>query len=249
MLAPLEGVRDLTLTTNGSALRTLARPLAEAGLKRITVSLDALDDAIFGRLNGVDVPVARVLEGIAAARAAGLDPVKVNMVVRRGMNEGEIVPMARWARGEGLVLRFIEYMDVGSSNGWRLDDVVPAAEILAALDAVHPLEEVPPAYPGEVADRYRYRDGSGEIGIIASVTRPFCGACTRARLSADGKLYTCLFAATGTDLKTPLREGASDAELTAIVATAWRGRTDRYSELRTTATAGLPRIEMFAIGG
>ena len=249
MLGRLDGIRDLTLTTNGSALRVLARPLADAGLRRITVSLDALDDAAFGRLNGVDVPVARVLEGIAAARAAGLAPVKVNMVVRRGMNEAEVVPMARWARDEGLVLRFIEYMDVGLSNGWRLDDVVPAEEVLALVDAVHPLEPVPPAYPGEVADRYRYRDGSGEIGVIASVTRPFCGDCTRARLSADGRLYTCLFAVAGTDLKTPLRDGASDAELAALVERTWRARTDRYSELRTSATTDLPKVEMFAMGG
>ncbi len=249
MLGSLDGIRDLTLTTNGSALRVLAHPLANAGLRRITVSLDALDDAAFGRLNGVDVPVARVLEGIAAARAAGLAPIKVNMVVRRGMNESQILPMARWARGEGLVLRFIEYMDVGVSNGWRLDDVVPAERILALVDAAHPIEAVPSAYPGEVADRYRYRDGAGEIGVIASVTRPFCGDCTRARISADGRLYTCLFAVAGTDLKTPLREGASDAALAALVERTWGARTDRYSELRRGATAGLPKVEMFAIGG
>ncbi|HEX5590576.1 MAG TPA: GTP 3',8-cyclase MoaA [Candidatus Limnocylindrales bacterium] len=240
---------DLTLTTNGSALRALARPLADAGLQRITVSLDSLDDATFRRMNGVEFPVARVLDGIAAAREAGLSPIKVNVVVKRGENEASIVPMARWARDEGLVLRYIEYMDVGTSNGWRLDDVVPAAEIVAAIDAELPLEPAAPTYRGEVANRWRFRDGSGEIGVIASVTQPFCGDCTRARLSAEGKLYTCLFSAVGTDLRAPLREGAADGELRAILERVWGARTDRYSELRTEATSHLPRVEMFALGG
>jgi cyclic pyranopterin phosphate synthase len=249
MLAAIDGVRDLTLTTNGSALRRLAGPLADAGLRRITVSLDSLDDDVFRRMNGSDFPVSRVLDGIAAAGEAGLTPIKVNMVVRRGVNEDSILPVARWARGAGLVLRFIEFMDVGHTNGWRMDEVVPQAEILARLDAAMPLEAVPAAYAGEVADRFRYRDGSGEVGVIASVTRPFCGSCTRSRLSAEGELYTCLFAAAGTDLKTPLRAGATDDELSERIRAVWALRADRYSELRAAGTADLPRVEMFAIGG
>jgi len=249
MLAAIDGVRDLTLTTNGSALRRLAGPLADAGLRRITVSLDSLDDEVFRRMNGVDFPVSRVLDGIAAAVEAGLAPVKVNMVVRRGVNEESILPVARWARDTGLILRFIEFMDVGHTNGWRMDEVVPQAEILAWIDAAMPLEALPAAYAGEVADRFRYRDGSGEVGVIASVTQPFCGACTRARLSAEGELYTCLFAASGADLKTPLREGATDGELTERIRSVWEHRADRYSELRAASTADLPRVEMFAIGG
>ena len=240
---------DLTLTTNGSALRALAGPLATAGLQRVTVSLDSLDDAVAGMMNGVDFPVARVLDGIAAARSAGLAPIKINTVARRGMNEASILPLARWARDEGLVLRFIEYMDVGHSNGWRLDDVVLAAEILAIIDAELPLEPVAPGYRGEVAGRYRYRDGSGELGVIASVTRPFCGDCTRARLSAEGSLYTCLFAVQGTDLKGPMRAGSSDDEVEGIIRALWGARTDRYSELRSAATERLPKVEMFALGG
>jgi len=248
-LASVEGTRDLAMTTNGSTLVRLARPLAEAGLRRVSVSLDALDDATFGRMSGVHVPVARIQEGIAAARAAGLVPLKINTVVRRGMNEDAIIPLARWARDEGYIVRFVEFMDVGTTNGWRTEDVVPADEILARVDAVLPLEPIPPGYPGEVADRYRYRDGSGELGVIASVTRPFCGACTRARLSADGRLYLCLFASAGLDLKTPLRAGASDADLRDLVAAAWTARDDRYSERRSEATAAEGRVEMFAIGG
>jgi cyclic pyranopterin phosphate synthase len=240
---------DLTLTTNGSALRGLARPLADAGLGRITVSLDSLDDATFRRMNGVDFPVSRVLDGIEAARDAGLAPLKVNMVVKRGENEGSIVPMARWAREEGLIIRFIEYMDVGTANGWRVDDVVPAGEIVAAINTELPLEAAEPAYRGEVAGRWRYLDGSGEIGVIASVTEPFCGDCTRARLSAEGKLYTCLFSAHGTDLRGPLRSGGDDTVLSSILGRIWGARTDRYSELRTEATSHLPRVEMFAVGG
>ncbi|MHB8398075.1 MAG: GTP 3',8-cyclase MoaA [Candidatus Limnocylindrales bacterium] len=246
---PAGGPVDLTLTTNGSALRRLAPELAAAGLRRVTVSLDSLDDVTFRTMNDVDFPVDRVLDGIAAAREAGLAPIKVNMVVRRGLNESSVVPMARWARSEGLILRFIEYMDVGHTNGWRLDDVVPAAEILAAIDAEMPLDALPPNYPGEVADRWRYADGSAEVGVIASVTRPFCGTCTRARLSADGRLYTCLFGSEGHDLRGPLRAGASDEDVRAAVATVWGDRADRYSELRAAATIATPRPEMFALGG
>jgi cyclic pyranopterin phosphate synthase len=254
MLAELRrpdgGSLDLTLTTNGSALRRLARPLRDAGLERATVSLDSLDDATFAAMNGVDFPVAKVLDGIAAAREAGLDPIKVNMVVRRGTNETSILPMARWARGEGVTLRFIEYMDVGHTNGWRLDEVVPADEVVAAIDAEMPLERLPARYRGEVAGRWRYvGDDGAEVGVIASVSQPFCGDCTRARLSAEGKLYTCLFSAEGHDLRAVMRSDASDADLREAIARVWRVRDDRYSELRTEATADLPRLEMFAMGG
>jgi cyclic pyranopterin phosphate synthase len=253
MLAELhdpDGARlDLTLTTNGSALRQLARALAEAGLQRITVSLDSLDDEVFRRMNGVDFPVSRVLDGIAAARAAGLAPIKVNMVVKRGINEASIVPMARWARAEGLILRLIEFMDVGTANGWRLDDVVTADEMLETIAAETPLVAVEPAYRGEVADRWRYADGGGEVGIIASVSKPFCGDCSRARLSAEGRLYTCLFSADGHDLRAPLRDGTPEDGLRDLIATVWRGRSDRYSEIRTEETSHRPRVEMFAVGG
>ena len=247
MLAPLSV--DLTLTTNGALLAGKARALRDAGLDRVTVSLDSLDDATFMAMNAVRFPVARVLEGIAAAAAAGLAPVKVNMVVKRGINEPSILPMARHFRGSGHIVRFIEYMDVGNSNGWRLDDVVTAEAILATIDAELPLEPIPPDYPGEVAMRWRYRDGAGEIGIIASVSRPFCGDCTRARMSADGSLYTCLFATVGHDLRAPLRAGASDKELRDRIAAVWRGRDDRYSEIRSVETVGLPKVEMSYIGG
>ena len=240
---------DLTLTTNGSALRQLAAPLADAGLRRITVSLDSLDDEVFSRINGVDFPVRRVLDGIAAARSAGLGPIKVNMVVKRGLNEDSILPMARWARAEGLILRFIEFMDVGTTNGWRLDDVVTSDQIVERIGAELSLEPLPAQYAGEVANRWRYADGGGEIGVIASVSQPFCGACTRARLSADGQLYTCLFSAAGHDLRGPLRAGAADADLADLVARIWGDRGDRYSELRSAETSRLPRIEMFALGG
>jgi cyclic pyranopterin phosphate synthase len=246
---PDDELLDLTLTTNGSALRRLAGPLREAGLQRVTVSLDSLDDAVFAAMNGVDFPVERVLDGIRAAQEAGLAPVKVNMVVRRGVNEASVVPMARWARDEGVILRFIEYMDVGHTNGWRLDEVVPATDIVAAIDAEMPLEPLPARYRGEVADRWRYRDGSGEVGVIASVSQPFCGDCTRARVAADGKLYTCLFSAVGHDLRAVVRSEASDADLRDAIAAVWRVRDDRYSDLRTEATAELPRVEMFAMGG
>jgi cyclic pyranopterin phosphate synthase len=240
---------DLTLTTNGAALRALAGPLADAGLARVTVSLDSLDDAVFGAMNGVDFPVARVLDGVDAAIEAGLSPVKINMVVRRGINEGSIVPMAEWARETGVTLRFIEYMDVGHSNGWRLDEVVPAADLIKAVTAVWAAEPADPQYRGEVADRWRYLDGAGEFGIISSVTRPFCRDCTRARLSADGQLYTCLFAVSGLDVRAVLRDGSSDLDLVAFLADAWRARDDRYSELRARSTSDLPKVEMFAMGG
>jgi cyclic pyranopterin phosphate synthase len=200
-------------------------------------------------MNDVDFPVDRVVEGIDAAAAAGLAPVKVNMVVRRGLNEDSVLPMARFFRERGHILRFIEYMDVGHSNGWRLDDVLPAAELVAAIDAEMPLEPVPPQYPGEVANRWRYRDGSGEVGVIASVTQPFCGACTRARLSAEGKLYTCLFAVRGHDVRALVRGGATDEELHAAIGDIWRVRKDRYSEIRSAATVDLPKVEMSYIGG
>jgi cyclic pyranopterin phosphate synthase len=239
---------DLTLTTNGSLLPQKARALADAGLTRVTVSLDSLDDAQFRALNDVDFPVERVLEGVEAAAAAGL-PVKVNAVVKRGANDDQIVPMAAFFRERGHTLRFIEYMDVGATNGWRLDDVVPAAEIVGALDGAFGVEPVEPAYRGEVARRYRYRDGVGEFGVIASVTQPFCGDCTRARLSAEGRLFTCLFAVRGHDLRALVRSGATDEQLSEAIRGLWGARKDRYSELRSQATSELPRIEMSYIGG
>jgi cyclic pyranopterin phosphate synthase len=248
LLAAIPGL-DLTLTTNGSFLDRKARALKAAGLQRITVSLDALDDAVFRRLNDVDFPVSRVLEGIEAAAAAGLAPVKVNMVVKRGENDASILPMARFFRGTGHILRFIEYMDVGHTNGWRMDDVVSAREIVAMIDREMPLEAVDPNYPGEVAERWRYRDGSGEIGVIASVTQAFCRDCTRIRLSTEGKLYTCLFATTGHDLRALLRGGATDDEIHTAVSGIWSKRVDRYSEIRTAQTVRLPKIEMSYIGG
>jgi GTP 3',8-cyclase len=248
MLAAIPGL-DITLTTNGSLLPKKAQSLAEAGLRRVTVSLDSLDDEVFRTMNDVDVPVARVLAGIEAAAAAALAPVKVNMVVKRGVNDESVLPMARYFRGSGHILRFIEYMDVGHTNGWRLDDVVPAAEIVATIAEELPLELLEPNYPGEVARRYRYADGGGEIGVIASVTQPFCGTCTRARLSAEGRLYTCLFATNGHDLRALLRGGATDAELGEAISSVWRARGDRYSELRSAETANLPRVEMSYIGG
>jgi cyclic pyranopterin phosphate synthase len=239
---------DLTLTTNASLLARKAEALRDAGLDRINVSLDSLDDATFRAMNDVEFPVARVLEGIDAAAAVGL-PVKVNAVVKRGVNDNGVVAMARHFRGTGHTLRFIEYMDVGATNGWRLDDVVPATEIVERIDATFPLEPLEAAYAGEVARRFRYRDGAGEIGVIASVTKPFCGDCTRARISAEGKLYTCLFAVRGTDLRALLRGGASDDDLRDAIGGVWTRRTDRYSEIRTEQTAKLPRIEMSYIGG
>ena len=240
---------ELTLTTNGSLLAARARGLRDAGLHRVTVSLDALDETVFKRMNDADYPVARVLEGIAAADAAGLKPVKVNMVVKRGTNDGEILPLARHFKGSGPILRFIEYMDAGSTNAWRSDEVLPAADVIRRIDAELPLEPIDPNYPGEVAERWRYRDGGGEIGVIASVTQAFCSGCTRARLSTDGKVYTCLFATGGPDLRQLLRQGASDERIASIVAGIWRDRDDRYSELRGAGAPVIKKIEMSYIGG
>ena len=247
LLAPLGA--DLTLTTNGSLLARQAGKLRDAGLQRVTVSLDSLDDATFRRMNDADVAVAAVLEGIEAAAAAGLTPVKINMVVKRGMNEHQIVDMARHWRGSGHVVRFIEYMDVGSTNGWRMDDVVPSAEVIRRIGERFPLDPLDPHYAGEVAQRWRYRDGGGEIGVIASVTQAFCSDCNRIRLSTEGALFTCLFANAGHDLKALLRGGASDDALRNRIAAVWTGRADRYSEIRTTETARLRKVEMSYIGG
>ena len=243
------GDLDLTLTTNGALLARKAMDLRAAGLSRVTVSLDSLDDATFRAMNDVDFPVAKVLEGIDAAAAAGLAPLKINMVVKRGVNEGSIVPMARHFKGTGHIVRFIEYMDVGSTNGWRMDDVVPAREIVQMIGREMPLKPRDANYQGEVAERWTYEDGSGEIGVIASVTQAFCRDCTRARLSTEGKLYTCLFASDGYDLRTLLREGCDDDALTRAVAAIWRQRADRYSEIRTANTARSPKVEMSYIGG
>ncbi len=248
MLAEIPDI-DIALTTNGSLLAAQARELADAGLKRVTVSLDSLDDAVFRSMNDADFPVARVLEGIDAAAAAGLSPIKINAVVRRGVNDHTVVDLARHFRGAGHIVRFIEYMDVGHSNGWRLDDVVPGAEIVRMIGAEMPLEPADANYGGEVARRWRYTDGVGEVGVITSVTQPFCGDCSRARISAEGKLYTCLFATEGTDLRALLRDGSDDATITAAVTDVWHAREDRYSELRSAATEKLPRIEMSYIGG
>ena len=248
MLARLGDI-DLTLTTNGTLLVKKARSLRDAGLTRVTVSLDSLDDATFRAMNDVDFPVADVLAGIDAAAAAGLAPLKINMVVKAGMNENSIVPMARRFKGTGHVVRFIEYMDVGATNGWRMDDVVPAAEIVRRVSSELPLAPAEPNYDGEVAQRWRYLDGSGEIGVIASVTQAFCQDCTRGRLSTEGKLYTCLFATHGHDLRDLLRGGFSDLQVGNAIAAVWGGRADRYSQLRTAATARVPKVEMSYIGG
>ena len=240
---------DLTLTTNGSALKAHAAALAAAGLDRITVSLDALDDATFRRMNDADFPVARVLEGIDAAARAGLAPIKVNMVVKRGLNDGQVLDMARHFRNTGHVVRFIEFMDVGSTNGWRMDDVVPSAEIVRLISAHFPLAPVEPGYQGEVAERWRYVDGTGEIGVISSVTQAFCSTCTRARLSTHGHVYTCLFSQRGYDLKALLRSGADDAALERAITGIWQARSDRYSEIRTAETARERKVEMSFIGG
>jgi cyclic pyranopterin phosphate synthase len=240
---------EITLTTNGSLLPQKARALKDAGLHRVTVSLDGLDDDIFKRMNDVDYPVADVLKGIEAAAAVGLAPVKVNCVVKRGTNDNQILPLARHFRNTGHILRFIEYMDVGSSNGWRMDEVVPSAEIVARISQEFPLDVVDSNYSGEVAERWRYRDGGGEIGVISSVTQAFCSTCTRIRLSTEGQLFTCLFAQNGHDLRAILREGGSDDDLRRAIAGVWRGRTDRYSEIRTAATAAARKVEMSYIGG
>jgi len=249
-LRGIAGVQDIALTTNGWFLEREAPRLAAAGLHRVTVSLDAIDDETAGRMNGRGFGVQRVLDGIAAAQAAGLTPVKVNAVVRRGGNDHAVVDLARHFRGTGVIVRYIEYMDVGTINGWRLDEVVPAAEIVRAINAAFPLEPAEPNYRGEVARRYRYADGSGEIGIISSITQPFCGDCQRARLTTEGHLMTCLFATRGHNLRDPLRAGASDAELRAQIAQVWGRRTDRYSEQRSLATPRVNRrMEMYRIGG
>ena len=240
---------EITLTTNGSLLAKHARALKDAGLKRVTVSLDSLDDATFRKMNDADFPVAKVIEAIEAAAAEGLAPIKINTVVKRGVNDQDIVRMAERWRGTGHIVRFIEYMDVGSTNGWRMDDVVPSAEVVKRISARWPLEPIGANYPGEVAQRWRYVDGAGEIGVISSVTQAFCGTCTRARLSTEGMLYTCLFATAGYDLRGMLRGGAPDAEISDTVAGIWHIRADRYSELRTAETAKLRKIEMSYIGG
>ena len=240
---------DLTLTTNGSLLPRKARTLRDAGLQRITVSLDSLDDRVFRAMNDVDFPVERVLDGIAAAEDAGFGPIKINMVVKKGVNDKHVIPMARHFRGTGHIVRFIEFMDVGSSTGWRMEDVVPSADIVRAIGAEMPLVQADPNYSGEVADRWRYADGSGEIGVISSVTQAFCSTCTRARLSTEGKLFTCLFAESGHDLRALLRGGQGDAEIAAAIGLIWRERADRYSEIRTAATSATRKIEMSYIGG
>lgn len=243
---------EIALTTNGAILARKAQSLKDAGLSRVTVSLDGLSDATFQRMSGTQLAVAKVLQGIATAQSAGLGPIKVNMVIKRGVNEHEIVPMAEHFRHSGVVLRFIEFMDVGTSNGWCLDDVVPARDMLDRISGQFPIEPLDPNYSGEVAQRWRYTDGAGELGVIASVTQAFCHACSRARLSTDGKLYTCLFASKGMDLRTPLRQQASDPVLTHLMADAWHKRTDQYSQLRHTATRAEisnKKVEMSYIGG
>ncbi len=250
MLSGTEGLEDLTLTTNGYLLAEQAGALKDAGLHRVTVSLDALDPEVFGAMNGRGYGPQRVLEGIEAAATTGLHPIKVNTVVQRGVNDHEVVEMARRFKSSGHVLRFIEYMDVGNLNGWRSDQVVPSAELVERIGEVFPIEPLERSYAGEVAERYRYVDGEGEIGFISSVTQPFCGDCTRARLSPEGLAYTCLFAGTGTDLRGPLRAGATDDELLELITGLWGARVDRYSELRASLDeAGRRKVEMYQIGG
>lgn len=249
MLAQLDGVEDLAMTTNAVLLTKKAQLIADAGLQRVTVSLDSLDEEVFQHMNGGRATVADVLEGLEAAERAGLTPIKVNTVVQRGVNDHTIVEMAQFCKDKGYILRFIEYMDVGTMNGWRLDDVVPAREIVERIDAALALEPIERNYKAETALRYRYRDGGGEIGVIASVTKPFCGACSRMRLSPEGELFTCLFATKGTDLKIPMRSGATDEELRQIIAGTWNKRTDRYSEERSAMTKPREKVEMYFIGG
>jgi GTP 3',8-cyclase len=248
-LARIDGLDDLALTTNAVLLGNAAPALADAGLRRVTVSLDALDPVIFGSMADTATDVSVVLDSMAMARKAGFSPLKINAVVRRGMNESQVVKLAAYAREHGDIVRFIEYMDVGTTNGWRRDEVVPADEIVAMVDAAFGVEAVPPTRAGETAVRYRYRDGAGEMGVIASVTKPFCGACTRARMSPVGEIFTCLFAGAGHDLRAVLRAGAEDDDLDAFVAGVWGNREDRYSELRTAATPPDDRVEMSYIGG
>jgi cyclic pyranopterin phosphate synthase len=249
-LVAIDGVDEVALTTNGSLLAGKAAALHDAGLTRVTVSLDSLDAQTFRAMSDVKIPVSRVVEGIAVAADVGLTPVKINTVVKRGVNDGQdILDLAAFGRQHGYIVRFIEFMDVGNANGWRMDEVVPAAEIVEAINAVWPLQPVDPTYVGEVATRYRYLDGAGEVGVITSITQPFCGTCTRARLSAKGELYTCLFSNLGHDLRALLRGGASDDEIEKRITGIWQGRTDRYSAERTTVTLGLPKVEMSYIGG
>ncbi len=249
MLNAVPGLRDLTLTTNGRLLPAQAEALRAAGLRRVTVSLDTLDDDLFRTINDVDVPVQAVLDGIDAAAGVGLDPIKINAVIKRGVNDHTLVDLARHFHGTGRIVRFIEYMDVGTTNNWRLEHVVPAREIIQLINAELPIEPIEPNYSGEVARRWRYVDGGGEIGVISSISAPFCGSCTRARLSAEGQLYTCLFATRGHDLRGALRSGASDEELSSTITSIWRGRDDRYSELRTAESLKQEKIEMSYIGG
>ena len=248
MLAKIPNL-DLTLTTNASLLARNAQALKDVGLKRVSVSLDSLDNEVFKTMNDVDFPVEKVLEGMEAAQKVGLEPIKVNMVVKRGVNESSILPMAHFFREKGYILRFIEYMDVGHTNGWRTNEVVSAKEIVKTINAKLPIEPLEPNYHGEVAERWRYKDGSGEIGVISSVTQPFCRDCNRARLSAEGKLYTCLFAVKGHDLKSLLRSGMTDTDLSQEITRIWKKRSDRYSELRSENTIDLPKVEMSHIGG
>lgn len=253
MLAKLRrpdgGELDITLTTNGTLLKRKAQSLKDAGLKRVTVSLDAIDDAIFRRMNDVDFSVTTVLDGIEEAQRVGLAPLKVNMVVKRGLNDGEILPMARHFRNSGQIVRFIEYMDVGNSNRWQMDEVVPSAEVISRIDLQYPLVAIDPSYPGEVAQRWRYVDGAGELGVISSVTQAFCGSCTRARLSTEGALYTCLFADHGTDLRALLRSSQDDLLLASAIAAVWTARRDRYSANRGAMSEPHSKVEMSYIGG
>ena len=248
-LRDIPSLKDLTLTTNGSLLRAQAQKLKDAGLERITVSLDSLDDEIFMSMNDAGVPVSVVLDGIEAAKQAGLAPIKVNAVVKRGTNDHTIVALARHFKGSGVIVRFIEFMDVGATNGWKLENVVTGREIVERIGAEMPIEPAEANYRGEVAQRWRYTDGSGEVGVITSISQPFCGDCTRARLSPEGELYTCLFGTRGHDFRELLRSGKSDDEIAAFLASVWRIRDDRYSELRTEETAALPKVEMSHIGG
>lgn len=245
----LPGVEDLALTTNGALLPELAKPLRDVGLRRLTVSLDTLDAIRFRALCDSEIPLSRVLTGLETARCEGFSPIKLNCVLQRGINDDEILTLAAFARNEGYILRFIEFMDVGTQNGWKLDAVVPAAEVLAKVSELGDIEPVDEPEAGRVAQRWRYRDGSGEFGLVASVTKAFCGGCDRARLSAEGSLYTCLFAGSGVSLKTALRNGSSDADIRALIASAWQRRDDRYSELRSSNTAPTRKVEMFHIGG
>lgn len=248
MLAQIPDV-ELAMTTNATLLARKAQQLKDAGLDRVTISLDALDDETFKAMNDVDFPVQRVLDGIHAAAEVGFSPIKINMVVKQGVNEADIIPMARYFHNSGHILRFIEFMDVGSTNGWRMDDVLPAKEIIKIVNAEMPIEPLERNYRGEVANRWRYKDGGGEIGLIASVTQPFCGDCTRLRLSAKGELYTCLFGVNGHDLRTLVRSEATDDVIKAHIAGIWQKRTDRYSEIRSSETSSLPKVEMSYIGG